>query len=600
MGIFSHWFRATEKRSSGEAFPELRCRDLAHKQTPAASFWRQAQKGKTIHKVPALSFEQVVEHFAPEISSYVGVLPLEEAVIDNVVMPVIRNLILHLHLLPASESHHHSGVGGLLVHSLQTARVAVRLADQMAPSQEMTPQMRYRFRHLVPVVVSLGMLLHDCGKTNDMAVVAENGDEWMPDAKPLTLWLDEHEHYFVYWRPDREHKRHELASLRFAYSRLLTQEALNYLVENRAMSLFDAVAEAVLLGSGCFAGLCKSAEQRSIEDEKIEKRNSCVAGVQVSVPLVALILRSIKSLMANGEWQINSPEGPIFVTSEGVFFAVNEKTGQQIRTAAMREEGAEQVPGTTESILRILEDSGVIAVAAEDREEGFWQVNPRKETARGFPCVKFLGDIQALIPDGMSPQVLEARCEQSVVRILPDEKRESLLISDQYQKVAQPFVQQTNREEKDAAPNKTLDVMSLRAPKGRFLAENKEQISEEEAKRLPDEQKLLSREELLNCTDVRLDWQTCMQFCQRLMRTAAVQLLQGKGELVVDGVTTSGKWLTASSGEFEKVLERQQIDIFSFQTICQMIKDDCGFVFDESARVIRIAKPAENHRSNDG
>lgn len=598
MGIFSHWFRATEKRSSGEAFPELRCRDLAHKQTPAASFWRQAQKGKTIHKVPALSFEEVVEHFAPEISSYVGVLPLEETVIDNVVMPVIRNLILHLHLLPASEAHHHSGIGGLLVHSLQTARVAVQLADQMAPPQEMTPQMRYRFRHLVPVAVSLGMLLHDCGKTNDMAVVAENGDEWMPDAKPLTLWLDAHEHYFVYWRPDREHKRHELASMRFAYSRLLTQEALNYLVENRAMTLFDAVAEAVLLGSGCFAALCKSAEQRSIEDEKIEKRNACVAGVQVSVPLVALILRSIKALIANGEWQINSQEGPIFMTSEGVFLVVNEKTGQQIRTAAMREEGAEQVPGTTESILRILEDSGVIAVGAEDREDGFWQVNPREEAAKGFPCVKFLGDIQVLVPDGMLPKMLEARSEQSVVTILSDEKKDKSLTSDRLPKMLEPKEQQTNQ--KDTTLNKTFDLMSLRAPKGRFLAENKEQISEEVAKKLPGEQKLLSREELLNCTDVRLDRQTCMQFCQRLMRTAAAQLLQGEGELVVDGVRTSGKWLTASSNEFEKVLERQQIDIFSFQTICQMFKDDCGFVFDESARVIRIAKPAGHPWSSNG
>lgn len=600
MGIFSHWFRATEKRSSGVAFPELRCRDLAHKQTPAASFWRQAQKGKTIHKVPALSFEEVVEHFAPEISSYVGVLPLEETVIDNVVMPVIRNLILHLHLLPASEAHHHSGIGGLLVHSLQTARVAVQLADQMAPSQEMTPQMRYRFRHLVPVAVSLGMLLHDCGKTNDMAVVAENGDEWMPDAKPLTLWLDAHEHYFVYWRPDREHRRHELASLRFAYSRLLTQEALNYLVENRAMTLFDAVAEAVLLGSGCFAALCKSAEQRSIEDEKIEKRNACVAGVQVAVPLVALILRSIKALIANGEWQINSQEGPIFMTSEGVFLVVNEKSGQQIRTAAMREEGAEQVPGTTESILRILEDSGVIAVGAEDREEGFWQVKPREGTARGFPCVKFLGDIQALVPDGVLPMVLEARSEQSVVTILSDETKDKSLISDRLTQMVEPKEQQTNQEKKDTTPNKTLDLMSLRAPKGRFLAENKEQTSGDEAKRFSGEQKQLSREELLNCTDVRLDRQTCMQFCQRLMRTAATQLLQGKGELVVDGVRTSGKWLTASSCEFEKVLERQQIDIFSFQTICQMFKDEYGFVFDESARVIRVAKPVRHPWSNNG
>lgn len=600
MGIFSHWIRATEKRSSGEAFPELRCRDLAHKQTPAASFWRQAQKGKTIHKVPALSFEEVVEHFAPEISSYVGVLPLEETVIDNVVMPVIRNLILHLHLLPASEAHHHSGIGGLLVHSLQTARVAVQLADQMAPPQEMTPQMRYRFRHLVPVAVSLGMLLHDCGKTNDMAVVAENGDEWMPDAKPLTLWLDAHEHYFVYWRQDREHKRHELTSMRFAYSRLLTQEALNYLVENRAMTLFDAVAEAVLLGSGCFAALCKSAEQRSIEDEKIEKRNACVAGVQVSVPLMSLILRSIKALIANGEWQINSQEGPIFMTSEGVFLVVNEKTGQQIRTAAMREEGAEQVPGTTESILRILEDSGVIAVGAEDREEGFWQVKPREGTARGFPCVKFLGDIQALVPDGVLSKVLEARSEQSVVTILSDETKDKSLISDRLTQMVEPKEQQTNQEKKDTTPNKTLDLMSLRAPKGRFLAESTEQTSGDEAKRFSGEQKQLSREELLNCTDVRLDRQTCMQFCQRLMRTAATQLLQGKGELVVDGVRTSGKWLTASSCEFEKVLERQQIDIFSFQTICQMFKDEYGFVFDESARVIRIAKPVRHPWSNNG
>lgn len=142
--------------------------------------------------------------------------------------------------------------------------------------------------------------------------------------------------------------------------------------------------------------------------------------------------------------------------------------------------------------------------------------------------------------------------------------------------------------------------MSLRAPKGRFLAENKEQTSGDEAKRFSDEQKQLSREELLNCTDVRLDRQTCMQFCQRLMRTAATQLLQGKGELVVDGVRTSGKWLTASSCEFEKVLERQQIDIFSFQTICQMFKDEYGFVFDESARVIRVAKPVRHPWSNNG
>lgn len=614
MGFFSSLFHSSSKRDAGTTFPELRCRDLSQKQSPSTVFWRQAQKGKTIHKVPTLPFSAVVEHFAPEIKAYVEVLPLEEEVIDSVIMPVIRNVILHVHLLPASEAHHHCGVGGLLIHSLQTARSVVQLAEQIAPSQDLTPQMRYRLRHLVPVVASLGMLLHDCGKTQDMVVVAEDGQEWMPDAKPLTLWLEGHEHYFVYWKPEREHKRHELASLRFAYSRLLTKSAFDYLVENRGMGLFDSVAEAMLLGSGSFASLCKAAEERSIEAEKFEKRSACVAGVQVSVPLVAVILRAMKTLISEGTWLMNAQDSQVFATTEGFFLAVNEKMGGQVRSAAVRSEGAEQVPSTTESILQVLEDAGLIAVGAEGPGKEFWQLKPLGEEARAFPCVKFLGGIHDLVPDGSTPKLLEARIEKNAVTLIKAETSQPPTVACPKPTTTEVRLQETNQDKSQPLPNKGIDLAALRAPKGRFLEEKPETpkptSQPEETKQIQEpaqepvqEQILLRPDELHNKADVKLNDRTCKEFCFRLVKTAEHQLLQGKGELVVDGVSESEQRLSASSAPFEKVLERYGMDVFAFQTICRMFKQDTGFVLDEKARVIRIAKPnreAETTRSNSG
>lgn len=59
-----------------------------------------------------------------EIQSIVG---LQQNYWHYFYLQAIYNLAAYVQLLPASEAHHHSGQGGLLSHTLETALQALRI-----------------------------------------------------------------------------------------------------------------------------------------------------------------------------------------------------------------------------------------------------------------------------------------------------------------------------------------------------------------------------------------------------------------------------------------------------------------------------------------
>ncbi len=46
----------------------------------------------------------------------------------NLVLKPLIEYIRWIHLLPASENHHHNGIGGLLSHSLEVAMISLKNA----------------------------------------------------------------------------------------------------------------------------------------------------------------------------------------------------------------------------------------------------------------------------------------------------------------------------------------------------------------------------------------------------------------------------------------------------------------------------------------
>ncbi|MDF4902692.1 TraI domain-containing protein, partial [Vibrio parahaemolyticus] len=115
-------------------------------------------------------------------------LPYEvwpEFVVDTIV-----NYALWCQELPASESYHHTGKRGLLLHSLDVAIYAMRLRRNFILPPN-TPPEEVIHREIVWVYgVFLCALLHDSGKIHDFEIelYQESGapKRWSPVMGPIT------------------------------------------------------------------------------------------------------------------------------------------------------------------------------------------------------------------------------------------------------------------------------------------------------------------------------------------------------------------------------------------------------------------------------
>ncbi len=71
-----------------------------------------------------------------------GTLGYPSAEFEALAMPVLWRYAAFVHLLPASETHHHRGAGGLLRHGLEVAFWAAQASDALIFSMEGTPNER--------------------------------------------------------------------------------------------------------------------------------------------------------------------------------------------------------------------------------------------------------------------------------------------------------------------------------------------------------------------------------------------------------------------------------------------------------------------------
>src|SRR5690554_5382317 len=163
---------------------------------------------------------------------------------------VVRRFIEYVHMVPASEYHHHSHPGGLLRHSLEVALIAMREAkESRPPTTNMTDTDEKRRVRYIYASWLVG-LLHDTGKLfSDMHVVAVtvldpktkqsvsaatysmNIPTWKPQAMSLIEWAEAYnvERYTVIYRK-RQHKAHDQLSS-ILLGRVLKGEGLDFIID---------------------------------------------------------------------------------------------------------------------------------------------------------------------------------------------------------------------------------------------------------------------------------------------------------------------------------------------------------------------------------
>src|SRR5690625_3597588 len=81
--------------------------------------------------LPVVDIDKLLETQAELIERIRSILGFNKEEYAHLVLPVIERYAAFVHLLPASEAHHHRGAGGLFRHGLEVAAFAAQFSEAM-------------------------------------------------------------------------------------------------------------------------------------------------------------------------------------------------------------------------------------------------------------------------------------------------------------------------------------------------------------------------------------------------------------------------------------------------------------------------------------
>lgn len=316
-------------------------------------------------------------------------------------IPIIERFADFVHLLPASEAHHHRGVGGLLTHSLEVGLYVMEAAYSKLYGLKMEPKDRRQARYRWLLASYVGGLCHDLGKPLAlMRVTAPDGKVWEPYSSNILAWCQANgmQRYFVSFKKRRRGDHEQLASI--ALDRVLTladREYLSIYDQDMMLDVLLTIQDNSKAGHEMHA-MMKQADNRSVQDDLARSNLAQDLGPRVGLPTMKILLTTMRRLIAEGEWEINKPGGPLWYLADSLFM-VWPKGGQDIAAMLNQDKAYEGVPKDLTTMLSVMVEWRFIEMTPES---SFW-----------------LLDLEQLGPDGKPLPAIKVREAQTLVDLLP-------------------------------------------------------------------------------------------------------------------------------------------------------------------------------------
>lgn len=327
--------------------------------------------------LPAAPVERILASQAELIQAIEQALALPDDLYQSVVLPVIARYAAFSHLLPASESHHHRGAGGLFRHGLEVAHWAALssqgclFATHATPRERKTLELRWR------LAVCFAGLLHDIGKpVSDIAVIDRQGQyTWNPCDENLTDWAERYQidHYFLRWRENR-HKRHEQFSA-LVIERVLTKASRSYILEP-GPDIMQAMLETIhgLNRGAKLSELVIAADCQSVErDLKAHYHSHDLA---MGMPVEKYLFDAMRRLVKSGQWLVNEKGARLWRFQEGIHIVW--RMGAQDIVAILTKDKVPGIPRDEDTLADILIERGfaIAKVASDGRQYRYWRMQP--------------------------------------------------------------------------------------------------------------------------------------------------------------------------------------------------------------------------------
>jgi len=371
--------------------------------------------------LPAADTKRILETQSELINRIKGILRFTSDDFAETVNPVIENYAAYVHLLPASEAHHHRGAGGLFRHGLEVGFWAAQQAEAHqfcigeTPSNKRDNEPRWQF------AAFLGGLLHDVGKPlSDVAVTNLDGSkEWNPYESSLATWTmtEDVEHYFLRWR-DKRNKRHEKFSM-MNLDQIITQKAKTYL-NKPGPNIMESLLESIVGTSAqeTLTQLVLWADQESVRRDLVNQRMD-VDEYSYGVPVERFVFDALRRLAIISK--VNEPGAMIWRTEHAVFLA-----WKSIVTEIHNLIEKDKIPGIPrnhDTLADILVERGFAIPYQETMESKharYWNIYPECLEGVGLTCLR-IDDIELIFSNEPPPPIKASLSKPQEKRVAREE-----------------------------------------------------------------------------------------------------------------------------------------------------------------------------------
>lgn len=332
--------------------------EVLHEGSVVPAYPERGMPAPSVPPEQLLASQQKLINLLHQVSSF------SRADFDEFVIPCIHNYAKFVHLLPASESQHHCGQGGLFKHGLEVAVNASLASESRVFAFDHWASER---RDLVPrwrMCALLGGMIHDMGKPiSDVGAIDTSGSLiWNPHASSLYDWLlaNKITEYYIYWRPGARHKRHEVFNTAMI-NRIIAPRTVQWITKHGGREPLEALIVAL---SGTPAptnplyDLIKKADSKSVERDIKESRiRMAASGHGGSTGVAMRISRCMHDQIQTGAWHINRLGSPVWYTDQGVFVM---QDGFDVVAQILRDKGDNSIPRDRQTLVESLADWGFV------------------------------------------------------------------------------------------------------------------------------------------------------------------------------------------------------------------------------------------------
>lgn len=325
-----------------------------------------------------LSHEELLSDKSGYLHKLAKLTSLHAQVFDAIYIKSINLYAEFVQQLPASEAHHHSTLGGLLTHTLETTCLALTLRRGFLLPSGCDPEELTKKHELWSYAVFTGALLHDIGKvvTDQEIILCDAKGNSHCVWNPLLGFMKDYDFfnkpnqvfYRIRFKKNRQYKTHTRIPLLVA----------KFIIPNEGLEWLHSDPRVFHAWSSYLTGCPDEAEEIGTivnradgisTSENLGADTGNVSG-SATKPLHQKLVTALRYLVDQGHLPINRAGAAGFLTGDSIWF-VCKRVADALRDHLLTE-GHSGIPTKNDRIFDILQEHKLIV---PNGEKAIWKTN---------------------------------------------------------------------------------------------------------------------------------------------------------------------------------------------------------------------------------